>query len=95
MAAEGLSEKLLEHFSYYIEYSCPTFDPYFSLMCLNWIVGFMNADGSFGFTVKDKAEKKVVNYIEISQHEISLKTLNSIISFLKISGEHFQKKQSV
>ena len=55
----------------------------------------MNADGSFGFSVKDKAEKKVVNYIEISQHEISLKTLNSIISFLKISGEHFQKKQSV
>lgn len=83
---KGLSELLLTNFSNYIHALKPPFEPNLSLMNINWLSGFINADGHFGLGVR-KSNKYALGascdvIISISQDEVSLITLEHIITFL-------------
>lgn len=82
----GLSEKLKLNFPEFKLIETPEYKPKLDLININWICGFINADGSFSLStrkVKDRKLKERVDIeISITQHEISLTVLEKIVKFL-------------
>jgi hypothetical protein len=84
----GLSELLVTNFPNLIPAIKPSFEPNLSLMNINWLCGFINGDGSFGLRIRHNikyalgASCDVI--ISISQDEVSLVTLENIVTFLGI-----------
>ena len=83
---EGLSEKLLFNFPFYIPISTPVYNPLLFLMNIHWICGFINSDGSFSLLIRKDAKlilgERCSTEISITQHSISLIVLERINSFL-------------
>lgn len=48
---KGISPELLEQFPNFLPVLSPAFAPDFSKMTIDWIAGFMTADGSFGLII--------------------------------------------
>jgi LAGLIDADG endonuclease len=66
----------------------PPFEPNLSLMNINWLSGFISADGHYGLVVR-KSNKSALGgscdvIISISQDGVSLITLEHIVTFLGI-----------
>jgi NADH:ubiquinone oxidoreductase subunit K len=82
----GLNLKLREAFPTAVAIERPSYDTSLKLVDLNWLAGFITADGSFGFSfTENKAYKvgfTVISMIRIHQDVISLIVLESIIHTL-------------
>lgn len=86
---KGLSPLLLNAFPNYQKIKLIDYNPNFSLMNLDYIIGFINADGSFGIYFKEKELKLgfktyVTFSVQLTQHTISLPLLKAIHKFLGI-----------
>jgi len=83
---KGLSELLLTNFTDFIPVIKSPFEPNLSLMNIHWLCGFINGDGHFGLRIRKNikyalgASCDVI--ISISQDEVSLTTLEYIVTFL-------------
>jgi hypothetical protein len=84
----GLSELLLTNFLNFIPVIKPSFEPNLSLMNINWLCGFINGAGHFGLRIRQNSKCALGAscdvIISISQDEVSLTTLEYIITFLGI-----------
>ena len=92
---KGLSELLSTNFPNYMPVIKPFFEPNLSLMNIHWLCGFINADGHFGLRIR-RGNKYALGascepIITISQDEVSLETLENIVTLLgigKIRKDH-------
>jgi hypothetical protein len=90
--SKGLSTLLLNSFPNFIPISCLPYLPNFSLINIDWICGFINADGSFLLTIKQgKTHDSFLHSIRITQNNVSLSLLQHIISFLGFGNIYTRK----
>jgi hypothetical protein len=93
----GISKKLQEDFPLWRNYRqpAPLYNPDLSVMNLNWLAGFIQADGSFGCSIRKAhdtilGEQVQVN-IEIAQHTRSLIVLERIKDLLGFGVIYIKK----
>lgn len=87
---QGLSILLKNAFPDYIPIPEPLYDANFTLLNINWLAGFINADGSFGLFVQNEIECRF--RILITQHANSLSLLNAICAFLGVGKVYLGSK---
>jgi len=82
----GLSDLLLNDFPNYNSIKKPKYNPNFALLNINWLAGFINADGSFGLNVQtDSSGGTFCRFrILITQHNNSLALLQAICENLGV-----------
>lgn len=83
----SLTAKLIKSFPNYTIATTPEYQPNFKLVNLNWIAGFINADGTFGIYFSQDRRHKGLRQnmkvgISITQNNISVQVLEAIKVFL-------------
>ena len=81
----SLSRELIRAFPNYTRSLIPEYRPNLRLMNLNWIAGFINADGTFGiyFSKNTKGARDIMKVgISITQNNTSIEVLKAIREFL-------------
>lgn len=94
----GISPTLAEQFTDIETVLIPVYSPDFSQLTLDWVAGFISADGYFGLRFRklaDKLSETCCGEIVITQHNISLLLLNEIVKFLSIGKIYHRKSQEV
>lgn len=85
----SLSPKLIKAFPNYTPALRPAYLPDLTLMNLNWIAGFINADGTFGIYFSKDTRRKGENMkvgISITQNNTSILVLERIREFLSFGN---------
>lgn len=89
----GLSTLLKEGFPNYIPYGLPLYTPNLDLINMGWLIGFINADGSFASKKINKRNlTAVTGNIQITQHADSLKILQAIQKLLGFGALRYVKE---
>ena len=95
---KGISPTLAEQFTDIETVLSPVYSPDFSKMTVDWVAGFMNADGYFGLRFRklvDKISETCCGEIVMTQHNISLLLLIEIVKFLGVGKIYHRKSQEV
>jgi hypothetical protein len=92
----GLSDLLLNSFPNYVTISCPTYSPDLKNINMDWICGFINADGYFLLINKKGTNKLGESFraeIKITQNDKSLLLLKEIILYLGFGNIYSEKSK--
>lgn len=95
---KGISPVLAKHFTDIEPLLSPVYSPDFSQITIDWVAGFISADGSFGLRfrkITDKVSENCCGEIIITQHNISLLLLKQIVTFLGVGKIYHRKSQEV
>lgn len=71
---------MLINFSNYIRVEGPLYKPELNLINIHWLCGFINADGSFYISIRERIQNNKISntcdiYINITQNVISLRVI--------------------
>ena len=97
----GISPQLIIAFPLWENYKQPlsVYSPDLSVINLNWLAGFIQADGHFGCTTKNASDtnlgKQVLINIDIAQHIKSVIVLEQIINILGVGKVYLKKDQPI
>jgi hypothetical protein len=95
---KGLSKSLASQFTDIKSIFCPNYSPNFSNLTVDWLAGFINADGNFGLRFRklvSKTSETCCGEIVIVQHNISLLLLLEIVKFLGIGKIYHRKSKEI
>lgn len=98
---KGISNSLQLAFPLWRNYTIPLplYNPNLSVIDLNWLAGFIQADGHFGCSIRIANDtilgKQVQVHVEIIQHTISLIVLEAILQLLGLGKIYIKDKISV
>jgi cytochrome c oxidase subunit 3 len=95
---KGISKSLASHFTDIESILCPKYSPNFSKITVDWLAGFINADGHFGLRFRklvSKLSETCCGEIVIVQHNISLPVLFEIVKLLGVGKIYHRKSQAV
>lgn len=85
--SKGLSTLLLSNFPNHNLIEAPVYKPELNLINIHWLCGFINAEGSFYISIRERIQNNKISNscdicINITQNVISLIVMEEIIKFL-------------
>jgi hypothetical protein len=95
---KGISPSLVVDFTNIEPALSLVYSPDFSKITMDWVAGFISADGNFGIRFRklaDKISETCCGEISIVQHNNSLLLLKEIVKFLGVGKIYHRKSQEV